>query len=144
IDQALQRLGVSQAQLTNSITAGTQQALADLNVLRQQIGSLGVSGTQTGAVIETALVNAWRNAKTEADRAALMQTMDEFRNAGVLTHQTYKQVTEAVKETGLQAKEAAESSADSWTSSAERIRTSAAEANSELDNLGDTAARSEQ
>lgn len=143
IDQALQRLGVSQAQLTNAITAGTQQALDDLNVLRQQISSLGVSGTQTGVILQTALVNAWRNAKTEADRAALTQTMDEFRNSGVLTTETYKQVTEAVKETGLQAKTAAESSADSWASSAERIRISAAAANSELDNIGDTAARSE-
>lgn len=143
IDQALQRLGVSQAQLTNSITAGTQQALADLDVLRQEITSLGVSGEQTGIVLEAALVNAWRNAKTEADRAALTQTMDEFRNAGVLTTEAYNEVTKAVKETGKQAKDAAESSADSWTSSAERIRTSAAKANSELNNLGDTAVRSE-
>src|SRR5690606_15122934 len=144
IDQALQRLGVSQAQLTNSITAGTQQALADLNVLRQQIGSLGASGTQTGAVLQTALVNSWRNAKTEADRAALTQTMDEFRNAGVLTTETYNEVTETVKETGEQSKEAADSSADNWSSSSERIRSGAAEASEELENIGDTAKKSER
>src|SRR5690606_19425491 len=54
------------------------------------------------------------------------------------------EVTETVKETGEQSKEAADSSADNWSSSSERIRSGAAEASEELENVGDTAKKSER
>lgn len=120
-NSALKRLGVSFDEFSKSLTQGTQQASKDLAVLAEKIADMGVTGKEAGAIVETALVNSFKNARNAADRAELTAIMDGFRKAGVLTEQAYKRLSKTLEETGNKAANAADKAAEAWDTATSTI-----------------------
>ena len=96
IDSALSRLGLAMTDLTGGISQGTAQALEDLQILSHQLVSLGMSAEEASGVIQTAISSAFRNARTEADRTALTAWLNHWREGGLLTAESFDEITQSI------------------------------------------------
>ncbi|MCY0966128.1 tape measure protein [Parathalassolituus penaei] len=93
LDAALTRLGVSQAELNNQISKGTAQAINDLGLYQEQLKQSGADATTAGRLTETAFINAYQNAKSAADKAALDEVMARWEAQGLITADAVKKIT---------------------------------------------------
>ena len=96
-DNAFKRLGISAEELAGSITKGTNTALQDLALLTGKMAETGIAGDAAARITETAFTNAWRNARTEADRAALTEVLKSWERQGLITAKAVEEIVETTK-----------------------------------------------
>jgi tape measure domain-containing protein len=136
---ALGRLGIEQAQLTNEVTTGVAQSIQDLQSLDSQLSEIG-KGANNSSIFFDAIKKSISGIKTEADELALSKSIDEFRQKGQITYEQYSQLKDKVKEVGS----AAVGAGDQMSSGIDQAGKSAEQASQKVDLLADAAEKSDR
>ena len=134
---ALGRLGIEQAQLTNEVTTGVAQSIQDLQSLDSQLSEIG-KGANNSSIFFDAIKKSISGIKTEADELALSKSIDEFRQKGQITYEQYSQLKDKIGEIGSDGKEAGEKAAEGM----ETLKTSAADAKEAVEGVSEEARKS--
>ena len=120
---ALGRLGIEQAQLTNEVTTGVAQSIQDLQSLDSQLSEIG-KGANNSSIFFDAIKKSISGIKTEADELALSKSIDDFRSKGQLTFDQYSQLKDKIKDAG----DTGEQSGDQMADGVEKVGESAEQA----------------
>jgi tape measure domain-containing protein len=136
---ALGRLGIEQAQLTNEVTSGVAQSIKDLQSLDNQLSEIG-NGASNGSIVFDAIKKSISGIKTEADELALSKSIDEFKQKGQITYDQYSQLKDKVKEVGG----AGVSAGAQMSAGIDQAGKSAEQASEKVDLLADAAEKSDR
>lgn len=99
-ENALRRLGTSQAELAGTISKGMEQSLKDLKVLESSISGLDSVSKEAGAEIYAALSGALDSVKTKADKTEFGAALKRFAEQGAITATQYYELAAAVESVG--------------------------------------------
>lgn len=138
VESALKRLGITQEELTNKITDGTQKTLEDLKILDKQISILGTKNDGTAEAVFEALKKAIVGAKTEADELALSKAIDTFKEKGTIAKEQYDELKGSLEKVS----DVAEAMGGEAAESLDKVAESSGNAKQVVDELANSAEES--